>query len=153
MALNRTRMGVTGRSGGGAYSWWIAALDDRIKVAAPTAGITTMHNHVTDGAIEGHCDCMFMVNTERWEFDRVAALIAPRPLLISNTDKDAIFPLDGVMEVYNRTSALYRRLGEEGKVGIQIAKGGHKDTQPLNTGAFHWMNRFHDELHAAGAQR
>ena len=33
------RLGVTGRSGGGAYSWWIAALDERIKAAVPVAGI------------------------------------------------------------------------------------------------------------------
>src|SRR5215217_655671 len=60
--VDRSRIGMTGRSGGGAYSWWVAALDDRIKVAAPTAGITTLRNHVVDGAVEGHCDCMFTVN-------------------------------------------------------------------------------------------
>ena len=32
------RLGVTGRSGGGAYSWWIASIDDRIKAAVPVAG-------------------------------------------------------------------------------------------------------------------
>ena len=63
--VDKTRFGVTGRSGGGAYSWWIAALDERIKCAAPTAGITTLRNHVVDGCVEGHCDCMFMVNTYR----------------------------------------------------------------------------------------
>ena len=140
--VDRTRFGITGRSGGGAYSWWIAALDERIKVAVPTAGITTLKNHIVDGAIEGHCDCMFMVNTERWDFDRVAALLAPRPLLIANTDSDSIFPLDGVMEIFNHTRALYRRLGKEDQVGIHIAEGPHKDTQPLNTGAFNWLNRF-----------
>ena len=140
--VDRTRIGMTGRSGGGVYTWWVAALDERIKVAVPTAGITTLKNHVLDGAIEGHCDCMFMVNTERWDFDRVAALVAPRPLLIANTDKDDIFPLDGVMEIYNRTRALYRQLDAEKNIGLQIAEGPHKDTQPLNTGAFHWLNRF-----------
>ena len=40
-----------------------------------------MKNHIVDGCIEGHCDCMFMVNTYRWDFDRVAALVAPRALL------------------------------------------------------------------------
>jgi len=140
--VDRTKIGVTGRSGGGAYSWSIAALDDRIKVAVPTAGITTLKNHILDGAIEGHCDCMFMVNTERWDFDRVAALVAPRPLLIANTDKDPIFPLDGVMEIYNRTRALYRTLGHEENIGIHIAEGPHKDTQQLNFGAFNWINRF-----------
>ena len=44
-----SRLGVTGRSGGGAYSWWIAALDERIKCAVPVAGITDLQNHVVDG--------------------------------------------------------------------------------------------------------
>ncbi len=140
--VDKTKFGVTGRSGGGAYSWWIAALDERIKVAVPTAGITTLKNHILDGAIEGHCDCMFMVNTERWDFDRVAALMAPRPLLIANTDSDSIFPLDGVVEVFDRTRALYRKLGKADQVGLHIAEGPHKDTQPLNFGAFNWINRW-----------
>ena len=140
--VDREKFGVTGRSGGGAYSWFIAALDERIKVAVPTAGITTLKNHILDGAIEGHCDCMFMVNTARWDFDRVAALVAPRPLLIANTDSDAIFPLDGVMEIFNRTRALYRKLGHEDRVGVHIGEGPHKDTQPLNFGAFNWINRW-----------
>jgi dienelactone hydrolase len=136
------RIGVTGRSGGGAYSWYIAALDERVKVAAPTAGITTLHNHVVDGTVEGHCDCMFFVNTYRWDFDKVAALIAPRPLLICNTDKDTIFPLDGVVSIYNSTRRIYRALGAEAKIGLQISEGPHKDTQPLNEGAFHWFERW-----------
>jgi dienelactone hydrolase len=140
--VDKTKFGVTGRSGGGAYSWWIAALDERIKVAVPTAGITTLKNHILDGAIEGHCDCMFMVNAERWDFDRVAALIAPRALLIANTDADSIFPLDGVVEVYNRARALYRKLAQEDHIGLHIAEGPHKDTQPLNFGAFNWINRW-----------
>ena len=51
-------------------SWWVAALDERVKAAVPIAGITDLHNHIVDGTIEGHCDCMFMVNTYRWDFPR-----------------------------------------------------------------------------------
>jgi dienelactone hydrolase len=140
--VDADKLGITGRSGGGAYSWWVAALDDRIKVAVPTAGITTLRNHVIDGAVEGHCDCMFMVNTRSWDYDRVAALLAPRPLLIANTDKDTIFPLDGVVSVYNSVRRLYKSLGAEAKIGLQIAEGPHKDTQSLNVGAFAWFERF-----------
>ncbi len=135
------RIGVTGRSGGGAYSWWIAALDERIAAAAPTAGITSLQNHVVDGCIEGHCDCMFMVNSYRWDFDRVAALVAPRPLLICNTDKDTIFPIDGVFQIYTSVRRLYALLGREENIGLHTAEGPHKDLQPLNTGAFHWFER------------
>lgn len=136
------KMGVTGRSGGGAYSWWIAALDERIKAAVPVAGITTLKNHVVDGVIEGHCDCMFMVNTYQWDYAQVAALVAPRPLLISNTDKDSIFPLDGVVDVYNQTMKIYELYGVPGNLGLQITEGPHKDTQELRIHAFRWFNHF-----------
>ena len=98
--VDASRFGVTGRSGGGAYSWWIAAIDERIKCAVPVAGITDLQNHVVDGCVEGHCDCMYMVNTHQWDYAKVAALISPRPLLISNTDSDGIFPLDGVVRTF-----------------------------------------------------
>lgn len=136
------RLGMTGRSGGGAYTWWVAAVDERVKVAAPTAGIATLRNHVLDGCIEGHCDCMFMHNTFRWDFDRVAALVAPRPLLILNTDKDDIFPLDGVYSIYRSARRIYSMLGAEDRIGLQIAEGPHQDTQALNVGAFAWFERF-----------
>ncbi len=136
------RIGVTGRSGGGAYSWWIAALDERIKAAVPVAGITSLHNHVVDGTVEGHCDCMFMVNTYRWDYPMVAALVAPRPLLISNTDKDRIFPLDGVVDVYTKVRKIYSLYGAQDKLGLHITEGPHKDTQELRVHAFRWLNRF-----------
>jgi len=136
------RIGVTGRSGGGAYSWWIAALDERIKCAVPVAGITNLQNHVVDGCVEGHCDCMYMVNTYRWDYAQVAALVAPRPLLISNTDKDRIFPLDGVVDVYSKARRIYELYGKRNHIGLQITEGPHKDTQELRIHAFHWFNRF-----------
>lgn len=136
------RIGMTGRSGGGSYTWWATALDDRIKVAVPVAGITNLKNHVVDGVVESHCDCMFQVNTYRWDFPIAAALVAPRPLLITNTDNDRIVPLDGVIDVYNKTKRIYKLLGAEDKIGLAIYQGGHLDTQPLRVDAFHWFERF-----------
>jgi dienelactone hydrolase len=140
--VDASRFGVTGRSGGGAYSWWIAALDERIQVAVPVAGIASLRNHVVDGCVEGHCDCMYQLNTYGWDFPMVAALVAPRPLLISNTDKDRIFPLDGVVDVYFKTRRIYELHGELDKIGLQICEGPHKDTQELRVHAFHWFNKF-----------
>jgi dienelactone hydrolase len=135
------RIGVTGRSGGGAYSWWIAAIDDRIKAAVPVAGITDLENHVVDGTVEGHCDCMFMLNTYRWDYAQVASLVAPRPLLISNTDKDRIFPLEGVVRVHQKVRDIYRLYNAADKLGLHITEGPHKDTQELHLHAFVWFNR------------
>jgi len=140
--IDGSRIGVTGRSGGGAYSWWVAALDDRIQVAVPVAGITDLTNHVVDGCVEGHCDCMFQVNTYGWDYAQVAALLAPRPLLISNSDKDGIFPLDGVVRIHSQVRRIYELHGQAKQLGLQITEGPHRDTQELRIHAFHWFNRF-----------
>lgn len=136
------RIGMTGRSGGGAYTWWTAAIDERVKVAAPVAGITDLHNHVVDGTVEGHCDCMFMVNTYRWDYPQVAALVAPRPLMIGNTDRDTIFPLDGVERVHRQVARIYKLLNAETNLTLLITEGPHHDSQELRVPVMHWFNRY-----------
>lgn len=140
--VDKNRLGVTGRSGGGAYSWWVAALDERIKVAAPVAGITDLHNHIVDGVVEGHCDCMFFVNTHRWDYTILPALVAPRPLLIANSDKDTIFPLDGVYRTHQHVARIYKLLNASTNLGLLITEGPHKDTQDLQVPVFRWFNRY-----------
>lgn len=134
--------GITGRSGGGAYSWFAAALDQRIKAVAPVAGITDLQNHVVDGTVEGHCDCMFFVNTYRWDYPMLAALVAPRPLLLANSDKDTIFPLDGVLRVHQTLKRIYDGWGVGDRLGLLITEGPHKDTQDLQLPVFRWFNRW-----------
>jgi dienelactone hydrolase len=140
--VDANRFGVTGRSGGGAYSWTVAALDDRIKVAAPIAGITDLRNHIVDGVVEGHCDCMFFLNTYRWDYPQLAAMVAPRPLLIGNSDKDTIFPLDGVVRSHGRVRQIYQLYGASTNLGLLITEGPHKDTQDLQLPVLRWFNRF-----------
>lgn len=138
--VDRTRFGVTGRSGGGAYSWWITAIDDRIRAAVPVAGITDLEDHVVNGCVEGHCDCMYFVNTYGWDYATVAALAAPRPLLIANTDRDSIFPLDGVLRIHHRVRDIYQLENAVEALGVAITTGGHVDSQEIQVPAFRWFN-------------
>src|SRR3954469_19183770 len=135
------RIGMTGRSGGGAYTWYTTALDDRIKCAVPVAGITNLKNHIVDGCVEHHCDCMYFVNTYRWDFPQVAALAAPRPLLILNTDDDPIFPFDGVVDIYQKVRHLYEFAGKGENVALQMAAGPHEDLPALQLYALQWFNQ------------
>jgi hypothetical protein len=72
----------------------------------------------------------------------VAALVAPRPLLIGNSDKDNLFPLDGVVRLYNETRRIYELYGKAGELGLLITEGPHADTQDLQVPVFRWFNRF-----------
>ncbi len=137
--INAERIGITGRSGGGAYSWFTAALDTRIKAAVPVAGITDLEDHILNGCVSGHCDCMYMVNYYRWDYPKLAALIAPRPLLLANSDHDTIFPLGGVMRTHAQLVNLYEKLKSPDTFRVLITPGPHLDTQELQVGAFHWL--------------
>jgi len=140
--VDAERIGLTGRSGGGAYTWFLAAMDDRVKAAVPVAGITSLRNHIVDGVIAGHCDCMFQTNLYGWDYPQLAALISPRPLLIANQDKDPIFPVDGVFDVFQKTRRIYDLEQASDKLGIFLCEGGHNDVQELQLASFRWFNRF-----------
>src|SRR5207302_3480350 len=57
--VDAEKIGVTGISGGGASTVWIAAADDRVKVAVPVSGMSELESYVTNKVINGHCDCKF----------------------------------------------------------------------------------------------
>jgi dienelactone hydrolase len=134
-------LAVTGRSGGGIYSWMLAALDDRITTAVPTAGITDLRNYILDGRVANHCDCMFMINTYRWDFPMVAALAAPRPMLLANGDHDPLFPIDGVRRLFSKTRQVYGLYEKLGNWNRLIVDAPHEDVPPLRQETYRWMHR------------
>ena len=140
--VDMKRIGVTGRSGGGAYTWWLAALDDRPACIVPVAGITDLEDHVVHDCVQGHCDCMYHINRQGWDFATIACLAAPRPCLLANSDKDNIFPLGGVTRIHEKLRHIYGLYGASDKLGLFISEGPHADTQELQVAAFRWMNRW-----------
>ena len=137
------RIAVTGLSGGGAATVWIAAADDRVKVAVPVSGISDLESYVADKIINGHCDCMFLINTYRWEWTTILALIAPRPLLVLNSGHDPIFPMPGNERIRARLESLYKLYTPrpETLFDIGVTPGGHQDNQELRLMAYKWINR------------
>jgi dienelactone hydrolase len=134
------RIAVTGISGGGAATFWIAAADQRVKAAVPVSGMADLHSYVTDRVINGHCDCMFLYNTFQWPWTRIAALIAPRPLLFANSDQDAIFPMDANDRVINRLKRVYSLFGASDMVETAVSVGGHAYRKDLRQAAYRFIN-------------
>jgi dienelactone hydrolase len=144
------RIGLTGRSGGGATSWYLAATDERVTCAIPVAGIDDLETHLIhgevprlrEGVIAGHCDCMYMVNTYRWDFPMVAALIAPRPLILGNADRDEIFPMVGARRLADKVKRVYDLYGAGDHFFYLETPGGHTDTPELRHPTYRWLNRW-----------
>ncbi len=133
------RIGVTGISGGGAATFWIAAADERVKVAVPVSGMADLTAYVSDACIDGHCDCMFLVNTFQWPWTRIAALVAPRPLLFVNSDADPIFPMSANERVAAILERVYAMHGAGDRFDAQVSLGGHAYRADIRAGAYRFL--------------
>jgi cyanophycinase len=138
--VDAERIGVTGISGGGASTVWIAAADERVKVAVPVSGMSDLQSYVSNKVINGHCDCMFLVNTYRWEWTTIAALVAPRPMLFANSDNDSIFPMDGNRRIIAKLRQVYKMYDKPDLVDEHVSKGGHDYRPHLRLAIFKWFN-------------
>ena len=79
--VDNTRIGCTGCSGGGTQTWFLAALDERIKAAAPI--------NMVSAYMQGGCGCENapFLRTKYCSVD-YAMCIAPRPMFLAASDGD-----------------------------------------------------------------
>ncbi|HEY0551511.1 MAG TPA: acetylxylan esterase [Verrucomicrobiae bacterium] len=137
------RLALTGISGGGAATFWIAAADERVKVAVPVSCMSDLEDYVGEKVVNGHCDCMFTINTFQWPWTQIAALIAPRPMLFENSGHDTIFPMNGNDRIRTRLERLYGFYTNrtDRLFDIGVTPGGHEDNPELRLMAYRWINR------------
>ncbi len=140
--VDGSRIGMTGRSGGAAMTWFTAAVDPRVKVAVPVMGISTYAANVRENTQRLHCDCMFCINSWRHDMIHQGALIAPRPLLMAHGRKDNLFPVAGYKEFEEKVGALYQGYGRrEAFANIEVDTA-HADSDYLREQAIRWFDRF-----------
>ncbi len=143
--IDSGRLGVTGISGGGASAWYLAAVDERVSVAAPSCSTYSIGNQARRRLVREQCDCVFPPNVHQFDLPTVASLIAPRPLLMLGGTQDPIFPPDGFRTTYRLAREAYRRIGGEPaleKVRLVEARCGHEDPPLFLQSTREWMDRW-----------
>jgi hypothetical protein len=83
---------------------------------------------------------MFLYNTFQWPWTRIAALIAPRALLFTNSDHDDIFPMDANQRVINNLERLYSLYGAGDFVDSFVSIGGHAYRKDIRQAAYRFIN-------------
>lgn len=139
--IDSDRVGMTGRSGGAAMSFFTAAVDSRVKVAVPVMGISTYAANLKHDTQRHHCDCMFCINTHKHDMLHQGALIAPRPLLMAHGRKDVLFPVDGYEEFERVIGNLYEGYGEGSKFRNIEVDTGHQDSDFLREQAIRFFDQ------------
>jgi dienelactone hydrolase len=107
--VDPTRIVATGASGGGTQTFFLMAVDDRIKAAAPV-------NMISATAQGGVCENAANLRAGWPDFSNmvVGALMAPRPLILISNGGD--WTVETPKEVFPAIQSIYRLLGAEKNV-------------------------------------
>ena len=111
------RIGVTGISGGGTQTSFIAAVDERVKAAAPACYITGLRRLMESiGPQDGEQNFYHGLSEGITHADFLEVR-APRPSLILATTRD-FFSIQGARESYSEIRKAYQAFGKEENIGI-----------------------------------
>lgn len=125
--VDPTRIGVTGISMGATRSWWLMALDERIKAGVAVACLTRYQNLIRQEGLKYHGIYYYVPNLlNHFDTEAVVALVAPRPLLLMNGDRDDGSPVDGIRLIEQKARPAWQRYGAENSFRSEVYAGvGH----------------------------
>lgn len=135
------RIGCAGLSGGGLQTLWAAALDTRIRCAVISGYFYGYRESLF--IQHANCACNYVPGLYAIaDMGDLAALIAPRPLLIETGDQDWLngpSGLDNVLPQVAITRQAYTCLGAPDRLSHHIFHGGHRWNGEQ---AIPWMKRW-----------
>jgi dienelactone hydrolase len=141
--VDAQRIGVTGMSMGATRSWWLMALDERIRTGVAIACLTRYQNLIEHEALKAHGIYYFVPRLlNHFDTEAVVALIAPRPVLFMNGDQDGGSPVDGIRAIEKAVRPAYQLYGKESACQSIIYPGqGHVYTPEMWAKTLEWMNQ------------
>jgi len=136
------RIGCFGFSMGSTKSWWLAALDRRVRVAVGACGLTTYRALIEAGALNRHGIYFYVPGILRTaEVCDIVSLIAPRPFLSLSGEEDGASPLRGVREVHRGAGRIYRLVGARRQLARRIYPAAHEFTDAMLQDSLDWFQR------------
>jgi dienelactone hydrolase len=134
------RLGVTGCSGGGCIATYVAALDPRIKAAAPACYINTFRKLFPGSTGDSEMSLPAFLASGLDVADLVA-LPAPLPWLLVATTEDYFTP-EGARPVFEEARRWYAVYGAEERVQFFVGQGPHGLPKDSREAIYAWMIRW-----------
>ncbi len=164
--VDSSRIGSVGHSHGGITTLFGMALDQRIKVGASSCGFDTFR---IDGNTWrwsrataliprlGFYISSPYINMDQYrampdsetintplDIHQMLALIAPRPIFLSTSDQDFVFPNAGwsVRQSLQRVEPVYKLLNARERLSSYFFSGGHNFPPEASAKAYEWLDRW-----------
>jgi dienelactone hydrolase len=138
------RIGAQGMSMGSTRSWWLAAIDDRIKAVVGVACFTRYEDLIAIRQLRAHGIYYFVPGIlKHFDSEGVMALIAPRPFLALTGDRDTGSPPEGMKKLEQILSRFYGLYGQPDHFrSIIYPKTGHVYNDDMKQRMLEWFGRF-----------
>ncbi len=139
--VDSSRIGCTGASGGGTYTMFLTAFDERITAAAPVCSTATYERMHSKGQIGDPCQDPVRSYPDDLEMADLLMCRAPLPMQIMSTIYD-FFPLIGARDVYADVLDCYTALGVPERANMVETPAHHDYNQPMREAMYAWFNRW-----------
>lgn len=139
------RINITGTSGGGFQAIHIAALEPRIKVAAPSCYITALpmrvHNRIFQDPDSDPEQDLYGMISNGVDNAGLLLLMYPRPVFVAAATLD-FFPIEGARKSFREVAKLYGRFNHSDRIAMAEGYHGHQYSDENQEAAFEFLDHF-----------
>ncbi len=141
--VDPSRIGTIGMSMGSTMAWWLAALDERVKVTVDICCLTDFHTLLDKKGLSGHGVYYYVPGLlKRFTTSQINALIAPRAHLGIAGLQDKLTPVEGLDIIERELTKVYTALGQPERWKMLRYDVGHQETPEGRQEALGFLKRF-----------
>jgi hypothetical protein len=141
--IDPDRIATLGISMGGTKSWWLAALDTRIKVCIDMCSMADFHTLLELNGFDCHGFYYYVPRLlKHFTTARINALVAPRPHLSMNGIYDVLTPAAGFEKIDNEMKNVYAGCEGVGEWRMNNYSTGHYETAEMRAAALDFLEKW-----------
>jgi Abhydrolase family len=132
--IDTRRIGTMGMSMGSTMSWWLAALDERIKVCVDLCCLTDFQTLIEEKGLDRHGIYYYVPDLlNHFTTSQINGLISPRPHFGLAGKLDPLTPLKGLEIIDRDLKEIYLKDGVPLAWQLKIYNVGHMETPEMRT--------------------
>jgi hypothetical protein len=141
--VDASRIGTVGLSMGSTMAWWVAALDERVKVCVDLCCLTDFRALIETDNLKGHGIYYYVPSLlSHFTTAQINALIAPRAHLGLAGNLDPLTPVVGLERIDRELRTVYASAGEPERWKLQRYDTGHNETPEMRREIIQFLKRF-----------
>ena len=130
--VDLSRLATVGLSMGSTMAWWVAALDERVKVCVDICCLSDFQSLIDTRGLDGHGIYYYVPSLlKHFSTAQINALIAPRPHLSLDGNNDRLTPPAGLDRIDAELRKVYGDLGAADAWKLLRYETGHFETAAM----------------------